>query len=549
MRYIGRHDITAEQGYTMLRGQVMGLKRTFARHVSQKRRSLIKSSIVALIFFTVFTSTTLFLINHQRLQYQHRLETHTQQLTLDYLDRLKNIMQEIMPLTAKPCATNQANLTYRAAFTTGVRTFLLVKDGIAYCSSATGDMTLPITHLYPEIDWQKPLDMQLQQGTPLVPDKPVIALWLRQPGQANDTGVLATLDLSLAPYQLMTSQRSDAPGMAIVMGKNAATTFSSHLIPMTQLPQNHVRRLEIPRYPLTIIFYSQQLQASDIRLTVLGSLVLSLMVGALYHYTQILRHSPERAMRRGIRRGEFFVEYQPVFHTATASLSGVEALLRWQHPTEGRISPDLFIPYAENEGVIVPLTRHLLSLIVADLPQLMQALPRRAKLGLNLSPSHLSDPSFRDDVSGLLAKLPDNYFTLVFEITERGMVEEEHALAEFDWLHRQGIEIAVDDFGTGHSALIYLQRFALDYLKIDRGFVNAIGQDTVTPPVLDAVIALAKKLNMFTVAEGVETAEQVSFLQERDVNFMQGYYFSQPLSIEELVEFCRANTAFDHQAS
>ncbi len=548
-RYIDCHYHNNKKRYAMLRGQVMGLKRAFARHVSQRRRSLIKSSIAALIFFTVFTSAILFLINHQRLQYQHRLETRTQQLTLDYLDRLKNMMQEIMPFTDKPCVSNQANLTYRAAFTTGVRTFLLVKDGIVYCSSATGDMTLPSTRLYPEIDWQKSLDMQLQQGTPLVPDKPVIALWLRKPGQANNSGVLATLDLSLTPYQLMASQRSDTPGLAIVIGQNAVTTFNPHLVPMTQLPPNHARRVEIPGYPLTIIFYNRPLTANDIRLTVLGSLVLSLMLGALYYYMLLLRQSPERAMRRGIRRGEFFVEYQPVFHTATASLGGVEALLRWQHPTEGRISPDLFIPYAENEGVIVPLTRHLFSLIVADLPQLMQALPPHAKLGLNLSPSHLSAPSFHDDVSGLLSKMPNNYFTLVFEITERGMVEEEHALAEFAWLHSQGIEIAIDDFGTGHSALIYLQRFALDYLKIDRGFVNSIGQDTVTAPVLDAVISLAKKLKMLTVAEGVETAEQMSFLQERDVNFMQGYYFCKPLSIEELVEFCRANPAFDHQAS
>jgi len=529
----------------------MGLKRAFTRHVSQKRRSLITSSIAALVFFIVFTSATLFLINHQRLQYQHQFETRTQKLTLNYLDRLKTIMHEIMPLTGQPCITNLSNLTYRAAFTNGVRTFLLVKDGVAYCSSATGDMVLATNHLYPEIDWKKPLDMQLQQGTPLVPDQPVIALWLRQPGQSNatDNGVLATLDLSLTPYLLMTSQNSDAPGLAIVIGKQAVTTFSSRLIPMSQLPKNHAHRLEIPRYPLTIIFYSQQLTANDVRLTVLGSLVLSLMIGVLCYYALMLRQSPERAMMRGIRRGEFFVEYQPVFHTATRSLAGVEALLRWQHPTEGRISPDLFIPYAESEGVIVPITRHLFSLVVADLPQLMQALPRNAKLGLNLSPSHLSVPSFHDDVSKLLAKLPDDYFTLVFEITERGMVEEENAQTEFNWLHRQNIEIAVDDFGTGHSALIYLQRFPLDYLKIDRGFVNSIGQDTATAPVLDAVIALAKKLKMLTVAEGVETAEQVNFLQARDVNFMQGYYFSKPLSIEALLAFCRENPVADRQTS
>ncbi|AHG18698.1 phage resistance protein [Chania multitudinisentens RB-25] len=521
----------------------MGLKKAFARHASQKRRNLAKSSIIALVFFIICTSVTLLLINHQRLQYQHQLENRTQQFALGYLGQLKTTMQQIMPLTDKPCVTALANLSYRAAFTSGVRTFVLVRDGFAYCSSATGDMMLAINHLYPEMNWQKPLDLKLQQGTPMVPGRPAIAMWLRQPGEAN-TGVLATLDLSLTPYLLMTPHNDDIPSLALVIGKNAITTFSSDLIPVAQLPKKQARHLEISPYPLSIMFYNPILTANHIRLTVLGSLVLSLMVGVLCYYTLMLRQSPERALMRGIRHGEFFVEYQPVFHTATSAIAGIEALLRWQHPTEGRISPDLFIPYAEDEGLIIPLTRHLFSIIITDIPQLVQAMPRGAKLGINLSPSHLNAPSFHDDVSQLRAKLPGDYFTLLFEITERGMVEEENALAEFDWLHRQGIEIAVDDFGTGHSALIYLQRFTLDYLKIDRGFVNAIGQDTATAPVLDAVISLAKKLKMRTVAEGVETAEQVSFLQEHHVDYMQGYYFSKPLRIKALMEFC-----FDYQAT
>jgi len=321
------------------------------------------------------------------------------------------------------------------------------------------------------------------------------------------------------------------------------------MLPLAQLPKSHASQLAVPGYPLSMIFYHQSLTANDIRLTVLGSLVLSLMVGVLYYYMQILRQSPERALMRGIKHNEIFVEYQPVFHSATNTIAGLEALIRWQHPTEGRIPPDLFIPYAESEGLIVALTRHLFRRIVADIPQLVQALPRGAKLGINLAPSHLNAPSFHDDITELLAKLPTDYFTVVFEITERGMVEEQNALEEFEWLHRQGVEIAVDDFGTGHSALIYLQRFTLDYLKIDRGFVNTIGQDTATAPVLDAVISLSKKLNMLTVAEGVETAEQVSFLQERDVNFMQGYYFSKPLGIEEFVAFCQNKAVFDYRAA
>ncbi|MGD6660749.1 EAL domain-containing protein, partial [Xanthomonas citri pv. citri] len=101
------------------------------------------------------------------------------------------------------------------------------------------------------------------------------------------------------------------------------------------------------------------------------------------------------------------------------------------------------------------------------------------------------------------------------------------------------VEIAIDDFGTGHSALIYLERFTLDYLKIDRGFINAIGTETITSPVLDAVLTLAKRLNMLTVAEGVETPEQARWLSERGVNFMQGYWISRPLPLDDFVRWLK----------
>lgn len=524
----------------------MGLKRAFARHVSHRRRSLAKSGIVALVFFILFMAITLSLISHQRTEYQRAVEQRTQTLTLETFNSLTAVMHQLMPLTERPCATSQPELTYQAAFHSGVRTFMLVKNGFAYCSSATGNMMLALKNIYPEIDQQQRLDLKLQQGTPLVPGKPAVAVWLRQPGK-EDTGILATLDIGLMPQQMFGTSTVRSHGVAIILGDRALTSFSPNLMPLNQLPDEKADRISIAGTPMTILFYNQKLTPNDIRLTLLGSLVLSLMIGVLCYYMLLLRQSPERAMMRGIKRNEFFIEYQPVFHTRSGTIGGLEALIRWQHPIEGRIPPDLFIPYAENEGLIVPLTRHLFRLIAEDAPKLATALPQGAKLGLNISPSHLNAPSFHHDVYELLAQLPGDYFTLVFEITERGMVEEGNALTEFDWLHQQGIEIAIDDFGTGHSALIYLERFSMDYLKIDRGFVNSIGRDTVTAPVLDAVISLAKKLKMQTVAEGVETAEQLHFLKEQDVNFMQGYYFSKPLSIDNFVAFCNAHTVMDHQ--
>jgi len=142
-----------------------------------------------------------------------------------------------------------------------------------------------------------------------------------------------------------------------------------------------------------------------------------------------------------------------------------------------------------------------------------------------------------------LDTMPTRHFNYVFEITERAMVRDENVGELFDWLHQQQIHNAIDDFGTGHSALIYLERYDFDYLKIDRGFVQSIGTDTLTSPVLDSVLQLAKKLNLKSVAEGVETGEQATWLINRGVTHLQGYIFSRPLRPETLIDYFRRHKA------
>lgn len=310
------------------------------------------------------------------------------------------------------------------------------------------------------------------------------------------------------------------------------------MIPVSKLPNRASREVQLPGYPIKILIYHNSLTADDIRMTLLGGLLLAGLVGILAYYILIASRSAEAEILRGIRRGEFFVEYQPVFRSHDRSISGLEALIRWEHPIEGRISPDLFIPYAESQYLIQPLTKHLFELIIRDTSLMTNLLPAGTKLGFNISPVHLADDEFQKDVSRMLQQLNTDVFSPVFEITERGMVEEQVAIKQFDWLHSQGIQIAVDDFGTGHSALIYLERFTLDYIKIDRAFISTICVNTVAAPVLDSVLMLAHKLNIETVAEGVETEQQLEYLAQHGVNYLQGYLLSKPLSVEDLVRFC-----------
>jgi EAL domain-containing protein (putative c-di-GMP-specific phosphodiesterase class I) len=209
-------------------------------------------------------------------------------------------------------------------------------------------------------------------------------------------------------------------------------------------------------------------------------------------------------------------------------MRGVEVLMRWKHPTMGEIPPDAFINFAEAQKLIVPLTLHLFDLIIQD-AVLQTVLPPGQSWGLT-SRRDTCTPTALKRICAFNAALPPDHFQTV-EITERDMIQQREANQLFEWLHNEGFEIAIDDFGTGHSALIYLERFTMDYLKIDRGFVNAIGTETVTSPVLDAVLTLARRLNMSTVAEGVETPEQAAWLREHGVNFLQGYWISRPMPL------------------
>lgn len=397
-------------------------------------------------------------------------------------------------------------------------------------------MTLAVEDIFSALDWHKQLDIQLEQGTSFVPNRPVIAIWYRDP-DSEGSGVLATVELTLSPYMLFAQSDAGYHGFALIVGDSALTSLSPTLIAVKDLPHSHYSEIKVGKYPFTLRLYAPQITGENIRFTLLAALLLSLMVGALIYFTLVSRHSPEREIMRALRDGQFFAEYQPVMETQSLKVAGLEALMRWQHPLEGRIPPDIFISYAESQGMIVPLTQHMMQLAAADAHRLCQVMPLKAKFGINISPHHIDKVSFRDDVMNFISAMPKDYFQIVFEITERGMIDNENAMREFNWLRRQGIEIAIDDFGTGHSALIYLEKFTLDYLKIDRGFVMSIDQNTLIAPVLDTVLKLTEELKLKTVAEGVETVQQAEYLRKHGVTLLQGYLYSKPLPVEELIRF------------
>ncbi|EOL9038805.1 cyclic di-GMP phosphodiesterase [Cronobacter sakazakii] len=505
----------------------------FASTLSTPRKIILVGIATGLALALIITIAARGWLHQQRGNQYDLLARDIHHYLNTYFAQLKSSADALQPLTLAECGTVSSELTSRAAFNLNVRAFLLVRDGAAYCSSATGKLHLPLRNLAPDIDTHKTVDISIIPGTPMMPDKPSIVMWFGNP-LMEGRGIVTTLNVNLTPYLVYTARQNDLNGLALAAKDRALTTFSGKVMTPDELPASPLRSESVQGYPLKLYLYGHTMPAEDRHLALLLGLLIGLLGGTLTVILLALRARSGREIVSAIKRNQFFVVYQPVVDAATRQIRGVEALMRWEHPSAGMIPPDAFINFAEAQGLIVPLTRHLFRLIAQDVPRLQQTLPPGAKLGINIAPGHLHSEQFKMDIQKLRALLPPDYFQLVFEITERDMIREEEALDLFQWLHEQGYEIAVDDFGTGHSALIYLERFTLDYLKIDRGFVNAIGTETITSPVLDAVISLAKRLNMATVAEGVETQEQAKWLTVRGVNFLQGYYFSRPMRAADL---------------
>lgn len=505
------------------------------RYVSAKQIACF-GIVIGLIAALSFGSLFSFILYSKRTASYDALAQNMSQYLHAFFSRLQTTVQQIEPLLAADCAEINQELTATAAFNSNVRTFILVHNGTAYCSSAMGKVAVPLKQLAPGLNENKPLDIDIMASTVKMPDHAVIAAWFRSTALPN-RGIYATISFNLTPYLLFSASQRDITSVALVAGDNALTSRNDRVVKKSALASDPTRIVKVPDYPIELYLFGTAWRTEDMELSVLASVIFGLLIGALAAYVLYAHRRPENELLAGIRQDQFFLAYQPTIAASGSTPLGVEVLMRWQHHTAGLIPPDIFINVAEAQQLIVPLTRHLFSLVVKDAPILKLAMPAGSKLAINLSPSHLYSPTFKEDVQALADALPASHFQVVFEITERGMLEEKEASEIFNWLHERGFSLAVDDFGTGNSALIYLDQFELDYLKIDKRFIDGICFETSTAPVLDAILDLASRLNMQTIAEGVETEEQVKWLTRRGVSYLQGYYYSEPLTLEKVVEW------------
>ncbi|WP_239953421.1 EAL domain-containing protein [Pantoea sp. Z09] len=406
------------------------------------------------------------------------------------------------------------------------------------CSSAYGTNPGTLTDMMrraPPITGKAWWSLSLA-GTAGVPDRPAV-IFVRQ--LADDEGFWAIIDGQYLMDFMSAIGESRGYRLSMRFDNGAPITVGEAPPPRSSLFSAQIYQAQSSRYPISVTIETPgaELMRAWRQVTFIFlpmTAILSILLMVLTANWLQRRISWRDEIRRAIHARQFSVHYQPVYNNRTQSCTGAEALLRWTLPSGDSIRPDIFISAAEAEGMIVPLTRHLLDLIAEDVQQ-WQVEPG-FHIGINVAADHLQHPAFVDDMLKFADKIKQTPLLITLELTERSLIKDgEDVARKLDRLRADGMKVAIDDFGTGHCSLSYLQTFALDYLKIDRGFINAIESLSGETPVLDAIINLSHKLQLEVLGEGVETALQYCYLRQRGVTFIQGYYYAHPMDNDALI--------------
>ncbi len=253
----------------------------------------------------------------------------------------------------------------------------------------------------------------------------------------------------------------------------------------------------------------------------------------------------ENRLRGALEQGQFHLMYQPLLDATSRKIVGAEALIRWHDETLGNVSPEMFVPLAEETGFIVEIGNWVLDQACRDIRHWRQiSNNRHLYMAVNLSTRQFRG---KDIVNSIAAILEKNQLTgdcLELEITERLLMKDvPHVLTILEQFKEMGIRLSVDDFGTGYSSLSYLKRFPFDVLKIDKAFIDDIGTDPDGQALCDAIVAMAHSLGLGIIGEGVENRQQFEFLRDRGAETIQGYFVSKPLTGEEFVRFLQKENA------
>lgn len=328
-------------------------------------------------------------------------------------------------------------------------------------------------------------------------------------------------------------QRGDPPGGLlegnIAVGVTRRSDGSTMAVSRSKRDDVAALVLLPPRYGMLL---------QPARQLVPAGIMIGLILAGMFVLAVRRRNSLRMRIRSALANGDFYLAYQPIMAVETGTVVAAEALIRWRRKGALEIGPDLFIPVAEQRGLMPELTECVFRLLENDVPHLLAA-ASDIELAINLSAVDLH----RTDLVGRLLRFERNagiaLSSVIIEATERSLLDPGRAAPSLAALRENAVRVAIDDFGTGYSSLAYLAVLEVDILKIDKLFTQALGTGSATSQVAQGIIEMARALNLVAVAEGVETAEQEAVLRALGVDRAQGYYYARPMPLEQMVSFLK----------
>ncbi len=424
------------------------------------------------------------------------------------------------------CEVMQEQLLYENQ----LRELVIVDDGVIICSSKRGYIEVNVNSIFDKWDFVSG-EYLFDYGNDITQRS--LAVVDVFPNKKN-SGIVALVNRNY----LSEAMRRDANAQVSRISIKFEDLLYPPEQPFSSNGLHHIRTSSLYGYQILVEarpvnVYSKLLSISVI--TIPTAFFLSLLIhGVTRRYRQ--RDSLLDDLKSGLKRNELFLLYQPLVSSQSREIEGVEALVRWEHPKLGLVRPDIFIPLAEQQGLINQLTDVVLQRALADLQPTHPNKPLH--VGVNIPPSYLEEKHCVQTLKRYHNAMTEAGYHLCIEITERQALDE-NGIKVLDALASEGVIIAIDDFGTGQTSLSLLNDAPFNYLKIDKCFVDTIGVDTVNAPVLSTIIELGHKLNVTIVAEGVETEEQRELLSQHNVQLLQGYLFFKPLTLEALKKLIR----------
>ncbi|HEY2454897.1 MAG TPA: EAL domain-containing protein [Scandinavium sp.] len=446
---------------------------------------------------------------------------------------------ELVSLVGQPCENVHLPIRKQAAALQTLRSIALVKSGILYCSSVFGDRDVVLRQRQPSLpDAHSKLLLATDES--LLKGSPILIQWYPA-SQDGEDGVMLTINIHLLSSLLLEPQQPAIQRVIVSVGDKYYSESQGISDSLQLADDEDVVTRQSDLFPFSISVTTpgaSMLALKDLPSQIPLATILTLLLSSVAWIATAGRMSFTREITLGMARREFELYCQPQLNTRSQQCTGVEILLRWNNPRLGWISPEVFIPVAERENLIAPLTRYVITETIRQIGY-FPASPQ-FHISINVASSHFLQGALLRDVNQYwFAARPQQQ--LVLEITERDNLQGvDYRLVRE--LHRKGVRLAIDDFGTGNSALSWLEQLRPDILKIDKSFTNAIGTDAVNSTVTDIIIALGQRLNIELVAEGVETPQQAHYLRRHGVHILQGYLYAKPMPLADFPHWLAGGT-------